>query len=62
MTRKQVHGIDTIILKEYEDGGFISVDIDKLSPEFLDKIKADKCDKIGWKKYHKTLKEHGFDV
>lgn len=62
MTRKQIHGIDTIILKEYEDGGFISVDEGKLTTEVIYKIKADKHDTLGWKKYSKILKEMGYDV
>ena len=33
-----------------------------LTPEFLDKIKKDKDDKMGWKKYRKIMKDKGYDI
>jgi len=33
-----------------------------LTPVFLDKIKADKDDKMGWKKYRKIMKKAGYDI
>jgi len=35
---------------------------DELTDGLLDAIKRDKKDEMGWKKYHKKLKEMGFEV
>jgi len=50
-----------IVLEESEKGkqGIYESD---LTTEFLDKIKADKDDKMGWKKYRKVMKEKGYDI
>ena len=40
--------------------GRISIPIADLTPEFLDKIKKDRKDKMGWKKYHDVLRENGY--
>lgn len=42
--------------------GMTVVDTKELTPDFLAALKADKDDKQGWKKHHKKLKEHGYDV
>lgn len=42
--------------------GSIIVDTEALTLEYLDKIKADKADKLGWKKYHRILKEKGYNI
>ncbi|MBA7715200.1 hypothetical protein ES703_124241 [subsurface metagenome] len=42
--------------------GKIIVDVDSLTPEFLGKIKKDKSDKMGWKKYRKIMKDKGYDI
>lgn len=42
--------------------GKITIHEADLTPEFLDKIRKDKSDKMGWKKYHKILKEKGYDI
>lgn len=33
-----------------------------LTPQFLGKLKADKADKMGWRRYKETLREEGVDV
>jgi len=58
--------IKEIILEEvYKDGKYmgkiVTYEAD-LTPEFLDKVKKDKNDEMGWKKYHKVLKDKGFDI
>ena len=53
---------EKIILEEHLNGGFISVDIKDLTPEFIESIKKDKEDKMGWKKYRKLMKEKGYDI
>jgi len=55
---------EKVILKENCDGhgGYISIDKDKLTPEFLAKLKADKIDEMGWNKYRKLMKEKGYDI
>lgn len=42
--------------------GKIVIPISDLTPEFLALIRADKDDKMGWKKYRKIVKEHGHDI
>jgi len=42
--------------------GKIVVNEEQLTPEFLKKIKEDTDDKLGWKKYHKVLKDKGIDI
>lgn len=57
----------SIVLKEHydKDGRYLGkevVHIEKLTPEFLDKIKGDKEDKMGWKRHRKAMKDHGHDI
>lgn len=33
-----------------------------LTPEFLGKVKKDKDDKMGWKKYRKVMKKAGYNI
>ena len=42
--------------------GKIVIQNTRLTPEFLDKIKKDKDDKMGWKQYHEKLKKEGFNI
>jgi len=42
--------------------GMIVANIEDLTPEFLAKLKADKDDKHGWKKYRKLMKDKGYDI
>jgi len=56
-----------IVLEECFDGngkylGRIVVEVKDLSAEFIGKIKADKEDKMGYKKYKTLLKGKGYDV
>ena len=58
---------EEIILEECHDKkgryqGKIIIRKDVLTPEFVEKIKADKQNEMGYKKYKKTLKKHGYDV
>jgi len=53
---------EKIVLNVDEWGGKTVVLVETLTPEFLDKIKKDKDDKMGWKKYHKILKEKGYKI
>lgn len=35
---------------------------EQLTPEFLDTLKKDKADKMGWKQYRKIMKDKGYDI
>jgi len=53
-----------IILEENCDGygGYLKIDKDKLTDEFIESIKKDKADKMRWKKYRKVMKKAGYDI
>lgn len=55
---------EIIILEENCDGrgGYIAVDKSTLTEEFIDSIKKNKKVKAWWMKYHKILKEKGYDI
>lgn len=42
-------------------GGYVCIEINELN-KLLPAILADKDDVMGWKKYHKMLKDNGIDV
>jgi len=56
-----------IILEEVFDEkgrylGKVVVYEEDLTPEFLEKCRKDTKDVMGWKKYRKRMKEHGYDI
>lgn len=75
--RRFVKGKQHLILAEDQWGGYVSIEVEKLTAKMEDlfpetclgdkrtliaAIKADVDDKMGWKKHKKELRKEGFDV
>lgn len=42
--------------------GKVVCQTEDLTPEFIAELKADKDDKLGWKKYRKIMKDKGYPI
>lgn len=55
-----------IVLKKHYAGdkylGMEVVFLKDLTPGYLATVKADKNDKLGWKRHRKVMKEAGYDI